>query len=164
MSNVAIEEAPSLLEIRAMSFLRATMVVIFLIFGVHKFTLIEAQGIAPIVTNSPLTSWLNVLGMQGASMVIGVFELLFGAMLTVGFWRPGSIVAALGAVGSVICFLTTLSFLATTPGVFAPGHAPILGIMGGFLIKDIVLLAASFVLLAQSITLLKRSRAREKVA
>lgn len=125
---------------------------IFFWFGLQKFTAYEAMGIAPLVSNSPLTSWLNVLGTQGASMAIGVSELAFGLLLAIGFGRPGSLAAIGGALGSCVTFLTTLSFMATTPGVWAPSGPPLLsGTTGVFLVKDIVLLAASLVLLSQSV-------------
>ena len=143
--------APASLERNAGQLLRLALVVVFLVFGLQKFTLVEATSIAPLVSNNPLTSWLNVFGTQGASRVVGSFELTFGLLLAFGLWRPGSVLAIVGALGSCGTYLMTLSFLLTTPGVFAPNAAPILsGDVGLFLFKDIVLLAASVVLLAQS--------------
>ena len=140
-------------EKNAAQMLRLALVLLFLSFGLHKFSAYEAEGIAPMVVNSPFTSWLGMFGTQGASNVVGVSELLFGLLLAVGFWRPGSRFAIAGAIGSVITFLTTLSFMLTTPGVFSPQGAPILsGPIGQFLIKDIVLLAASILLLVQSLS------------
>ena len=143
---------PPSFERSATQLLRLSMVVIFFWFGLQKFTAYEAMGIAPLVSNSPLTSWLNVLGTQGASMVIGTSELIFGLLLAGGFRWPGSLAAMLGALGSCVTFLTTLSFMVTTPGVWAPSGAPLLsGTTGVFLIKDIVLLATSALLLAQAL-------------
>ena len=134
--------------------LRLTMVVIFYWFGAQKFTAYEAMGIAPLISNSPITSWLTVFGTQGASMFVGSFELTFGTLLLIGLWRPSSFLALAGACGSTVTFLTTLSFLFTTPGVFAPNEAPVLsGTTGVFLIKDIVLLASSLVLLTHGLAL-----------
>lgn len=148
-----LQQTPtSSLEHTAALLLRASMMIVFLIFGLQKFTMIEAQGIAPLITNSPLASWLNAFGTLGASRFVGTFELSFALLLAYGLWRPGSSAGIVGALGSCITYLTTLSFLVTTPGVFAPENAPILsGEVGLFLLKDIVLLAASFVLLAQSL-------------
>ncbi len=140
------------LERTAAMLLRLSLVLVFLVFGAQKFTLVEAEGIAPLVSNSPLSSWLNAFGTLGASRVVGSCELTFGALLAFGLWRPGSLPAIVGAAGSSVTYLATLSFLLTTPGVFAPGQAPILsGDVGLFLLKDIVLLAASLVLLAQGL-------------
>ncbi len=144
--------APTPFERTAGQLLRFGMVLLFLSFGAHKFSAYEAEGIAPFVSNSPLTSWLNALGTQGASIVVGVAELTFGSLLAVGFWRPGARLAVAGAVGSVITYLTTLSFMLTTPGLFGPDGPPILsGAVGQFLIKDVALLAASILLLAQGL-------------
>jgi uncharacterized membrane protein YkgB len=145
--------APTSLERSATHLLRLSMVVIFFWFGLQKFTAYEAEGIATLVSNSPLTSWLNVLGTQGASMVVGTSELTFGVLLAIGLRWPGSLAATLGALGSCVTFLTTLSFMVTTPGVWAPSGPPLLsGTTGVFLIKDIVLLATSILLLAQALT------------
>ena len=145
--------APTSLERNATHLLRLAMVVIFFWFGLQKFTAYEAMGIAPLVSNSPLTSWLNVLGTQGASMFIGTSELTFGLLLAIGLRWPGSLAAMLGALGSCVTFLTTLSFLVTTPGVWAPSGPPLLsGTTGVFLIKDIVLLATSLLLMAQALS------------
>ena len=144
--------APTPFERTAGQLLRFGMVLLFLSFGAHKFTAYEAEGIAPFVSNSPFTSWLNILGTQGASIVVGTAELTFGLLLAVGFWRPESRLALAGAAGSIVTYLMTLSFMLTTPDVFAPSGPPVLsGAVGQFLIKDIVLLAASILLLARGL-------------
>lgn len=146
------DPAAAFLERSAGHLLWLSLVVIFVWFGLQKFTAYEATGIAPLVSNSPLTSWLNVLGTQGASMAIGVAELAFGLLLIAGFRWPGSLAATYGALGSCVTFLMTLSFMVTTPGVWAPSGPPLLsGTIGVFLVKDIVLLAASLVLLSQNV-------------
>ncbi|CAA9319475.1 MAG: hypothetical protein AVDCRST_MAG90-1552 [uncultured Microvirga sp.] len=149
-----VTESSSSFEATAGQFLRFAMVFLFLSFGAHKFTAYEANAIAPFVSNSPLTSWLNAFGRQGASVIVGVAELAFGLLLAVGLWRPASGFAIAGAVGSVITYLTTLSFMLTTPDVFSPDGPPILsGTVGQFLVKDVVLLAVSVLLLAQGLAL-----------
>src|SRR5947207_14901748 len=53
-------------------------------------------------------------------------------------------VSFLGSVGAIMTFLTTVSFLFTTPGVIDRSHAvPLLGELGGFLIKDLALLGCA---------------------
>ncbi|UAJ11022.1 DUF417 family protein [Glacieibacterium megasporae] len=149
MPNVVVPSSP--FKRFAEHLLRSALVTVFIVFGLQKFSPIEARGIAPLVSNSPLTSWLNVLGVEGASMVVGASELTFGALLAVGFWRAGSKFALAGAAGSCLTFLTTLSFLLTTPGVFAPDAAPVMSADGLFLLKDIVLLATSVLMLSISL-------------
>jgi uncharacterized membrane protein YkgB len=51
------------------------------------------------------------------------------------------IASALGSALGALTFLTTVTFLLSTPGVWDPGF-PALGMTGAFLIKDIVLLGA----------------------
>jgi uncharacterized membrane protein YkgB len=79
-------------------------------------------------------SWLyRVTSVQGASIVIGIVELTIAAMIALRRWLPG--VSAVGGVMAIAMFLTTLSFLITTPKIDAGSQ--------GFLIKDIFLLGAS---------------------
>ncbi len=53
--------------------------------------------------------------------------------------------SAIGSLGAIAMFLTTLSFLLTTPGVWQPnyGFPSLSGSPGQFLIKDVVLLGAA---------------------
>src|SRR5206468_12261110 len=108
---------------------------IILWFGVFKFTPTEAQAIQPLVANSPILSWLYaVTDVRGASRAIGCAELAIGLLIVL---RPISRRAsAVGSLAAIAMFLTTLSFLVTTPGmwarvdgIIAPAGA------GGFVIK-----------------------------
>ncbi len=124
--------------------LRYGLALIFLWFGLFKFTAYEAEGIAPLVMNSPLLSWaFAALGKQGVSNAIGCIEIAVGVLIALRAWSPRA--SAIGSIGGVITFLITLSFLVSTPGVWQEGYGfPYLsGMVGQFLIKDLVLLAAS---------------------
>lgn len=124
--------------------LRYGLVLLFLWFGMLKFTAYEADGIAPLAMNSPLLSWaLAALGKQGLSNAIGVVELAVGVLIATR--ARSAKLSAIGSIGAAITFLITLSFLFSTPGVLQDGHGfPFLSAMvGQFLIKDVVLLAAS---------------------
>jgi uncharacterized membrane protein YkgB len=136
-----------------LALLRWALVVIFLWFGGMKFTAYEAGGIHPFIVNSPFMSWLNtVFGIQGASYVIGVLELSTAAALILGAFRP--FFSALGAAMSAATYAITLTFFLTTPGVAeatAGGFPAISAMPGQFLLKDLVLLAASLSLLLASI-------------
>ena len=133
--------------------LRWALVVIFLWFGWIKFTGYEANAIAPLITDSPITGWLHpVFGVQGASYVIGVIELATAVALIVGAFN--GFAAALGAAMSCLTFVITLTFLVSTPGVAEPtagGFPAISAPIGQFLLKDLVLLAASLCLLLASV-------------
>lgn len=136
-----------------LALLRWALVVIFLWFGGMKFTAYEANGIAPFIIHSPIMSWLNTLfGVQGASYVIGTIELSTAAALIIGAFVP--VFSALGAAMSAATYLITLTFFLSTPGVAeatAGGFPAISAAPGQFLLKDLVLLAASLSLLLASV-------------
>ncbi|MCW8087590.1 DUF417 family protein [Sabulicella glaciei] len=148
-------EGESGIEQWGATLLRLTMVLIFLSFGMQKFTAYEAAAIEPFLVHFPLLRWLHdLLGRQGASNLIGSVELLAGLGLAVGFFARGSLPSLLGAAISVVTYLVTLSFLLTTPGVIVwqeglPLSSPY---PGQFLMKDMVLLAASVFLLGQALS------------
>lgn len=129
----------------ATGILRYALVLVFALFGALKFTAAEAAAIKPLVSNSPLMSWLySVLSEQGASMLIGTIELVAGVLIAL---RPIS--ARLSAIGSALAigtFVTTLSFLFSTPGALSPMHPA-----NGFLVKDLVLLGAAVALGAEAL-------------
>ena len=109
--------------------------------GVLKFTAYEAQGIQPLVANSPFMSWLyEIFSVTTFSSLLGVVEVSAAVLLAVKPWLPK--VSAVGSVISIGLFLATISFLFTTPGVVeaAEGGFPWLGTTGQFLIKDVALL------------------------
>ncbi|OTS00588.1 hypothetical protein CAT26_07380 [Acinetobacter pittii] len=79
-------------------------------------------------------------------------ELLTAFILLLGAFKP--ILSALGGLMSAITFLITLTFMLTTPGVIEPsagGFPALSGAPGQFLLKDLVLLAASLCILKASI-------------
>jgi uncharacterized membrane protein YkgB len=122
-----------------------------------KFTAYEANGIQPLVANSPLMGWLyRILSVQGFSDLLGVVEIAIAVMIGVRWLSPQ--VAAIGSV--LVMFLTTLSFLFSTPG-WEPslGGFPALAVVPGqFLLKDIVLLGASIWSLGESLASIDASR------
>jgi uncharacterized membrane protein YkgB len=118
-----------------------------------KFSSYEANAIAPFIADSPITSWLHVMfGVQGASYVIGVIELATAVALIAGAFNP--VISAVGAAMSCLTYVITLTFFLTTPGVAeqtARGFPAISAPIGQFLLKDLVLLAASLCLLLASV-------------
>ncbi len=138
---------------KSLALLRWSLVVVFVWIGLMKFTPYEANGIAPLIAHSPFMSWLHsVFGIQGASDLVGVSELATALALAVGAFVP--IASAIGAALSACTFLSTLTFILSTPGVWEPtaGGFPALSAMPGqFLLKDLVLLAASLCLLEASL-------------
>jgi reactive chlorine resistance protein C len=123
---------------------RYGLVVVLLWIGGMKFTAYEADGIKPLVTNSPLMGWAyQVMSVGGFSSLLGVVEISIGLLIALRpLWPIGSAVGSGLAAGM---FLTTLSFLVTTPGWESSlGGFPALSAMPGqFLLKDVVLLGAA---------------------
>ena len=76
------------------------------------------------------------------STLLGIVEIAIGVMIAM---RPvATKISALGRALAVLMFLTTLSFLFSLPGWKPPlGGFPVLSGSGGFLLKDLVLLAAA---------------------
>ncbi|MGN1288656.1 MAG: DUF417 family protein [Bradyrhizobium sp.] len=135
-----------------LAILRWVMVVIFVSFGMQKFTLQSAQGIVQFISNSPFVSWLSVFGLRGEAYVLGVTEFGIAMLLAAGAFSP--ILSAIGALMGVITFAVTWSFFFTTPGVvkWSLSTDPMAwNLAGEFLFKDIVLLCVCLVLLLASL-------------
>ncbi|MGA7851987.1 MAG: DUF417 family protein [Candidatus Acidiferrales bacterium] len=136
--------AQVMLEVLGLSISRYGLAIVLLLIGSLKFTTKEAAGIQPLVAHSPLLSWAYaILSVQGVSSVIGVIEIAIAVLLVL---RPVSAKASfIGSLGCILTFLLTTSFLFSTPGAIQWSHGlPALGDAGQFLIKDVVLLGASF--------------------
>src|SRR5258708_17694521 len=109
-----------------------------------KFTGYEAAGIAPLEINSPLMNCVYYpLGERNLHNLLGVVEIALGLGIALRYVFP--LVSGIASLLSVGMFLTTLSFLFTTPG-WEPtlgGFPGISAMPGQFLLKDIVLLGAA---------------------
>jgi uncharacterized membrane protein YkgB len=76
--------------------------------------------------------------------LIGVVELTAALLIATRRWAPR--LSAIGSLIAVGTFLVTLSFLVTTPGVLAPDNP-----IGGFLMKDVLLLGAALFTAAEAL-------------
>lgn len=95
----------------------AATALILIWIGIFKFTPTEAAAIKPLVENSFLMSWMYKIGtVQQVSNFIGFFEIVTGTLLIASLWQTKA--GLIGGYLTIIIFLTTLSFLATTPGVW----------------------------------------------
>jgi uncharacterized membrane protein YkgB len=124
---------------------RYGLVVVVGWIGLMKFTAYEAEGIRPFVANSPLMSWVyGLISVPGFAALLGVVEVTIALLIAARpFWPRAS---ALGSALAVGMFLTTLSFLITTPGVWASsagGFPALSAFPGQALIKDLALLGIS---------------------
>jgi uncharacterized membrane protein YkgB len=145
---------------RLLAILRWVMVAVFVSFGMQKFTLQSAQGIAQFISNSPFIWWLSVFGLRGEAYFLGVVEFAIAGLFAAGAFSP--ILSAAGSLMGVVTFAITWSFFFTTPGVvkWSLSTDPMAwNLTGEFLFKDIVLLCVCVVLLLASLPLpLARSR------
>ncbi len=124
--------------------IRYGLALVLIWIGILKFTSYEAEGIKPLVENSPLLSWTyGLFGVTGFSKVLGIIEIGLGILICCRAFS--SRVSAWGSIGAIITFIITLTFLLSTPGIIQPEYSfPFISPMPGqFIIKDIVLLGAS---------------------
>src|SRR2546430_3098726 len=131
--------------------IRASMVLLFLFFGYQKWFEYEVQVLIPYISNGPLIFWMYPLfGIRGASWFLGVSEWLIGVLLFLGFWSKR--LGILGAIGSTITFVSTVTIIPFMPNGWDPAAGfPAMAGNVPFLMKDVVLLAASIYLLKQDL-------------
>jgi uncharacterized membrane protein YkgB len=131
---------------------RYGLVVIVGWIGFMKFTEYEAEGISLYVTNSPFMSWVyGFMSVREFSAVLGVVEVGVALLIAARPFLPRA--SAIGSALAVGMFLTTLSFLFTTPGVWEQslgGFPALSGKPGQFLLKDLALLGISIWSLGES--------------
>src|SRR5438128_11348730 len=132
--------------------IRASMVIIFLFFGYQKWFDYEAHALVPYISNGPLIFWMYpVFGIRGATYFLGAAEWLFGALLFLGFWNKRlGILGALGSCFSFVATVTIIPFMSDGWAASAGGFPAMTGNVP-FLMKDVVLLAASVYLLKQDV-------------
>ena len=131
---------------------RASMVLVFVLFGYQKWFQYEAETLIPFISNGPLIFWMYpVFGVRGATWFLGVSEWLFGALLFWGFWNKKA--GVLGALGGIASFVSTTTIIPFIPGAWAAsaGGFPAMTETAAFLMKDFALLAISFYLLKQDL-------------
>ncbi|WP_198655714.1 DUF417 family protein [Salinicola sp. CR57] len=150
----ALDRLQPLIAAAGLIILRYSLVLIFLGYGLFKFTAYEAAAIAPLTENSPLFSWVNAwLGQRGGSNLIGVIEVITAVLIALR--RPFPKLSALGSLMAAFALVGTLSFLFTTPDLGLET------VTAGFLVKDLTLLGAA--LWTSSEALLASKRRDESV-
>ncbi|HFG2012388.1 TPA: YkgB family protein [Vibrio cholerae] len=108
--------------------------------GIYKFTPTEAKLIEPLVLNHPLMGWTyQFLSVQAVSNLIGATEIIVGIGLLIGL--RSSKVAYYSGIASVVIFISTLSFLITTPDTWKVSDGIL--VPNFFLLKDILFLAVA---------------------
>ena len=132
--------------------IRGSMIVLFLFFGYQKWFQYEAEVLIPYISNGPLISWMYpVFGVRGASWFLGLSEWSFALLLFLGFWHKR--LGILGALGSCAAFLGTITIIPFMPDGWAASAGGFPAMAGNvpFLMKDLVLFAASVYLLKQDV-------------
>ena len=124
------------------------MIVMLLWAGKFKMTAPGAEGIIPLVSNSPLTSWqFKVFGPYVLGDMIGATEWTAAILLIIGYFKPKA-----GVVGGIILvgmFFTTSSMLITTPDDTIVVHGiHYMNNLGLFLFKDIISFGVAFYLIS----------------
>src|ERR1700682_3781746 len=163
-----------------MNMLRLGLIIVLVWIGGLKFASYEADGIVPLVANSPLMSffyhypapeyrqhmnkegevvlanqqWHESNGTYPVSCGLGVIIVSLAIMIALyPIWPQ---VSAVGSFLLIVMSLTTLSFLVTTPEAWVPAlgastHGfPYLSGAGRLIIKDAIMLGAAVVTLADS--------------
>jgi uncharacterized membrane protein YkgB len=145
--------------------IRASMVIVFLLFGYQKWFAYEAQLLIPFISNGPLVSWMYpAFGIRGASWFLGVSEWSICLFLFWGYWnRQAGILGALGSCATFVATITIIPFMPNGWDVVAGGFPAMTGNIP-FLMKDVVLLAASAYLLKQDVVRAALSAERGGVA
>ena len=163
-----------------MGMLRLGLVVVLLWIGGLKFAGYEADGIVPLVANSPFISflyhhpapeykhymnkegelkpankqWHQTNGTYPVSYGLGITIVSIGILIALYPVRPEF--SAIGSLLLIFMALTTLSFLITTPEAWVPalGDAnhgfPYLSGVGRLIVKDSIMLGAAVLTMADA--------------
>jgi uncharacterized membrane protein YkgB len=127
------------------------MIVMLLWAGSYKMTRPGAEGIIPLVSNSPLVWWhFKLFGPYIGSDLIGLTEWLSAILMIAGYFRPKA--GILGGLVGIVIFFTTSTMIMTTPGaiISVPGIHGMryMSFLGLFLFKDVISLGVSFYLVS----------------
>ena len=110
---------------------------ILLWIGVFKFTPTEAAAIKPLVENHFLTFFVyKMVGVQAVSNLIGVIEIIIALLLI--FSAKFAVLKKYAGIGMIVIFLTTLSYLFTTPGIWKIVDG--IPVTDFFIVKDLMFL------------------------
>jgi len=80
-----------------------------------------AEGIIPLVSNSPLISWhFKLFGPYIGSDIIGLTEITGALLIIAGYFRPKA--GVIGGLITTLVFFTTSTMLLTTPDATITVH------------------------------------------
>jgi uncharacterized membrane protein YkgB len=123
------------------------MIVMLLWAGAYKMTAPGAEGIIPLVSNSPLISWqFKLFGPYVGSDLIGLTEWAAALFMIAGYFKPKA--GIIGGFIACVMFFTTSTMVITTPGSTIAVHGiRYMSFTGLFLFKDIISLGVAFYLI-----------------
>ena len=132
-------------------FTSTSMIVMLLWAGSYKMTAPGAEGIIPLVSNSPLIWWhFKVFGPYIGSDIIGITEITAAILFIAGYIRPKA--GIVGGLITVLMFFITNTMVITSPGaiISVPGihHMRYMSFLGLFLFKDLISLGVSLYLIS----------------
>jgi uncharacterized membrane protein YkgB len=141
---VSEREIAKRLESIGVAISRYGLVIVLTLIGLLKFTAAEAAGIQPLVAHSPFMSWMYaVLSLQGVSNVVGLIEIATALLMASRRISPkASFVGSFRSDRHILAD-DQLSVFDTWCAEIREWHFNS-GDAGQFLIKDLVLLGASF--------------------
>jgi uncharacterized membrane protein YkgB len=127
------------------------MIVMLLWAGSYKMTAPGAEGIVPLVSNSPLIWWhFRLFGPYIGSDIIGLTEITAAVLIIAGYVRPkagiiGGLIVALMFFITSTMVITTPSAIISVPGIHGMRFMSFLGL---FLFKDVISLGVSINLIS----------------
>jgi uncharacterized membrane protein YkgB len=127
------------------------MIVMLLWAGSYKMTAPGAEGIVPLVSNSPLISWhFKLFGPYIGSDLIGLTEITAAVLMIAGYLKPKA--GIIGGLIACVMFFVTSTMVITTPdaiiAVHGIRHMRYMSFLGLFLFKDVISLGVSFYLIS----------------
>jgi uncharacterized membrane protein YkgB len=124
------------------------MSVMLLWAGAYKMTAPGAEGIIPLVLNSPLISWhFKLFGPYIGSDLIGTTEVVAALLILTGYFKPAA--GIIGGLIATVMFFTTSTMLLSTPSTTVIVHGvTYMNFLGLFLYKDVISLGASLLLIS----------------
>jgi reactive chlorine resistance protein C len=127
------------------------MIAMLLWAGSYKMTAPGAEGIVPLVSNSPLIWWhFKLFGPYIGSDIIGLTEITAAILIITGYFRPKA--GIIGGLIAALMFFITSTMVITTPGAVIAVHGirymRYMSFLGLFLFKDVISLGVSFYLIS----------------
>lgn len=127
------------------------MIAMLLWAGSYKMTAPGAEGIVPLVSNSPLIWWhFKLFGPYIGSDIIGLTEITAAILIFAGYFRPKA--GIVGGLITALMFFITSTMVITTPGaviaVQGITYMRYMSFLGLFLFKDTISLGVSFYLIS----------------